>query len=141
MGEISSGIAWNECYSLGNEQIDRQHKKLFELVSGLVNACMDGTATEKLQETLTFLGNYTVQHFYFEEELQLQSHYPDYERHKQLHADFVKTVGELTGNFNKNGSSAELSTDVNKIVIKWLVNHILREDKKIGEHIQSMASK
>ena len=141
MVEISSGIAWNDSYCLGNEQIDRQHKKLFELVSGLVNACMDGSDTEKLQETLTFLGNYTVQHFYFEEELQLQYNYPEYGKHKQLHEDFVKTVGELTESFHKNGSSTELSNNVNKVVVKWLINHIQREDKKIGDYILNMENK
>lgn len=139
MTDITAGVAWNDKYSLGNEQVDRQHKKLFELVSGLVIACNDGSDTEKLQETLEFLGNYTVQHFYFEEELQLQYNYPEYESHKQLHEDFIKVVVELKERFKENGSSSELSNDVNRIVVRWLVNHIQREDKKIGKHIQSLS--
>jgi hemerythrin len=137
MSETKQGIAWKESYSLGNEQIDLQHKKLFELVDGLVNDCIDGIDAVKLQETLTFLANYTVRHFHFEEELQKQYEFPEYESHKQLHEDFKVTVGELMDRFKQNGSSTELSSDVNRIVVRWLVNHILREDKKIGVHIRN----
>ena len=136
-----AGVAWKDSYSLGNEQIDLQHKKLFELINGLVVACLEKRSQEKLQETLTFLGNYVVQHFYFEEELQLRHNYPERDRHIQLHKDFMQTVGELTAKFKKNGSSSKLSSDVNKIVVRWLINHILREDKKIGEYIRSVADK
>ena len=136
MVEINEGIAWRDEWALGNEQVDLQHKKLFALLSELVNACIEGSSTAKLQETLDFLVNYTVRHFHFEEELQLRHKYPGYEEHKKLHEDFKITVGELVDKFHKNGSSTELSNDVNKVVIKWLIKHIQQEDQKIGAYIR-----
>ena len=137
---LEYGVAWNDNFKLGNEQVDAQHKRLFELVSDLVSSCISGTDTDHLQETLDFLVGYTVQHFHDEEALQIQFHYPEYERHKQLHEDFKVTVGELVQKFAQNASSAELSSNVNKIVVKWLVNHILKEDKRIGKHIRMVTS-
>jgi len=137
MNEMNQGIAWSDDLSLGNEQVDRQHKKLFGLVSDIVNACTEGRDVENLRETLGFLVQYTVRHFHFEEELQLRYHFPGYERHRQLHEDFTQTVGGLVDKFSQNGSSAELSSGVNRIVVRWLVDHILREDKKIAEHIRN----
>jgi hemerythrin len=139
MGNISQGIAWRDEYKLGNEQVDSQHYQLFMLVSQLVESCINGSETEKLRETLDFLVNYTIYHFDDEEALQLRYDYPGYDRHKQLHEDFKVTALELSKNFEESGSSAELSNDVNKIVVKWLINHILREDKKIGDHIRSVS--
>jgi len=139
--EKDQGVAWNDSYRVGNEQVDLQHKKLFELVGGILNACLEGRDTAKLRETLSFLVNYTIRHFLFEEELQLKHKYPDYDRHKQLHEDFKKTVGDLVEKFNKNGSSTELSADVNKIIVSWLVNHIQQEDKKIGAHLRNASGK
>jgi len=101
-----------------------QHKKLFELVSNLICACIHGYDTEKLHETLNFLVNYTVQHFTDEEALQIEFKYPEYDKHKKLHEDFKVTVGGLVKVFKDNGSSVELSNNVNKIVVRWLVNHI-----------------
>ena len=135
MGEMKHGIAWNDSYKLGENKVDSQHRKLFELLSTLVGACAEGTEVEKVKETLDFLVNYTVQHFIDEEALQLLCGYPDYERHRKLHEDFKVTVGELVRQFNESGSSLELSNNLNRIVVRWLINHIQGEDKKIGKHI------
>ena len=139
MSEIAHGVLWKEKYELGNEQVDGQHRQLFVLVGKLIESCELGSDTAKLKETLDFLVNYTVSHFADEEILQLRCNYPDYERHKQLHEDFKDTALSLVQRFEESGSSAELSRDVNKIIAKWLINHIMREDKKIGEHIHSIS--
>lgn len=140
VSKLAYGVAWNDSYKLGNEQVDSQHRQLFELLSRLISSCMDGSDIAKLKDTLDFLVNYAVQHFADEEALQLSCDYPDYERHKQLHEDFKVTVGELVHKFTEHGSSTELNSDVNKIIVRWLVNHIHREDKKIGEHMRSIAA-
>ena len=137
MNGKSSGIAWNDIYKLGNEQVDLQHKKLFELVNDLIASCTNGSDLAKLSDTLNFLVNYTIRHFHYEEELQLRHNYPEYDSHKKLHEEFKKTVGELVARFHENGSSARLSADINKVVIRWLISHIQREDKKIGAFIRS----
>jgi len=136
MNEITSGVAWSNTYSLGNEQIDNQHKMLFSLVSMLTAACADGSDKEKLSDTLRFLSRYTEQHFAFEETLQICANYPDYETHKKQHEELMNTVGELMDRYVKTGSSSELSRDVNRIVVKWLINHIQREDKKVGDFLR-----
>ena len=136
MSNIKYGIAWSDRYSLGDERVDGQHKKLFELLSDLVCSCQDGTKLESVKEALDFLAGYTVQHFIDEEALQIHYGYPDYERHKKIHEDFKVTVGELVKKFEISGSSDELSKDMNTIVIRWLTGHILGEDKKIGAYIK-----
>jgi len=138
MIENNYGLAWTDDFESGCDQVDSQHKRLFELVRDLVKACTEGYDTEVLDETITFLVHYTVLHF-TDEETFMQSHnYPDIKRHKQLHEDFKITVGELVQKFNDNGSTTELSRDVNKIVVRWLINHIQNEDKKIGKHVRAL---
>jgi len=132
------GLDWNEYYSLGNEQVDNQHRELFNLVNSLIRSCDDGTDTVKLKETLLFLVNYAVLHFDDEEALQIKYNYPEYENHKKLHDEFKVVVIELVKRFNETGSSIELSKDVKKIVIKWLVKHIMDEDKKIGNYLRKL---
>ena len=141
MREQRYGIAWDDRLKLGNEQVDMQHKRLFGLLSELVGQCVEGSNTEKLKETLDFLVDYTVHHFYDEESLQVQYGFPEYKRHKQLHEDFKMVVGGLVQRFTESGSLEELSNDVNKIIVRWLVGHIQQEDKKIGEHIRRMTAR
>jgi len=129
-------LKWDDCYLLGNEKVDNQHKELFNLVNSLVRSCDSGEGTDKLKETLLFMINYTVLHFDDEEALQIECKYPDYEKHKKMHDDFKVVVLGLVDRFSNTGSSAELSSDVRKIIVKWLVNHIMTEDKKIGDFLR-----
>jgi len=138
MESAQYGVAWSDDYNLGFEQVDSQHRRLFELVNNLVKACMEKLDMILLQDTLDFLVKYTVQHFADEEAVQLEYNYPGYKEHKQMHEDFKVTVGQHVQQFNESGSSEELSNTMNKIVVRWLINHIQREDMKIGAHIRSL---
>ena len=131
------GIKWDDSYLLGNEKVDNQHRKLFEIVNSLMNSIDEDEETDKLLITLNFLVNYAVQHFDDEEALQIQCDFPEYKEHKQLHDNFKVTVTELVQRFTETNSPSQLSYDIRKILIKWLINHILCEDKKIGKHLQS----
>ncbi|MCL2444217.1 MAG: hemerythrin family protein [Treponema sp.] len=133
-----NGFLWDESYLLGNEQVDAQHRQLFDIVNNLVNNCKSDSDTEKMKNALNFLVDYTVQHFDDEEALQIKINYPEYENHKKLHDDFKLVVVDLVNRFNTSGSTSGLGDDVKAIVIKWLVNHIMSEDKKIGVHLQNI---
>ena len=138
MSEQNYGLAWSEDFELGFERVDQQHKRIFELVRNLVKACTEGYDTKVLNDTLDFLVEYTVEHFNNEEEIQLLYNFPEYEQHKQLHEDFKVVVSEKVREFKENGSSEELSNSVNKIIVRWLINHIQGEDKKIGLYLRKM---
>ena len=137
MSQKNYGLAWSEEFELGFERVDSQHRRLFELVKNLVIACTEGYDAKVLNETLDFLVEYTVQHFKNEEDVMLLYNYPEYEQHKQIHEDFKVVVGEKVQEFKNDGSSEELSNTVNKIIVRWLINHIQREDKKIGDYLRS----
>jgi hemerythrin-like metal-binding protein len=134
--KVDSGIKWDDSLLLGNEQLDDQNRQLFEHVNSLVRACDEGMSTVKLKNTLDFLESYSVQHFKDEEALQVKNKYPHYERHKKMHDDFKLTVANFEKRFSNTGSSSELSKDVNKILVKWLIDHIMYEDKKVGVHLR-----
>jgi hemerythrin len=129
-------ITWDESLSLENEQVDKQHQRIFALVNDLVGACAEGSSTEKVKEALDFMVDYAIQHFADEEALQNECNYPKYEAHKKLHEDFKAKVGELVKRFEEGGSSYELSDELNGFLIRWLVNHIQKEDKKIADFIK-----
>ena len=136
MGIEHLDIAWSKDYELGNEFVDSQHKRLFELVCNLGKSCLEGEDVATLSETLDFLLQYTVQHFSDEESLQLKYNFPEYEHHKKLHEEFEATVGEKVLEFKEKGSTKDLSDTVNDFVVTWLLNHILKEDMKIGAYIK-----
>ena len=141
MSGLEYGIAWKDKYTIGYEHVDNQHRELFQLLNDLVVACLEGNNTEKLKNTIDFLVDYTLKHFHDEEAIQIQWNYPEYKGHKQLHDDFKVTVTGIVQKYNENGSSLELCDEVNKIIVKWIVNHIQNEDKKIGDYIRKKDSR
>ena len=141
MGEWAHGVAWSTDLETGNNAIDSQHKELFRLTSNLVQACAENKGQEILGDTLNFLAEYTVKHFADEEALQVKHNFPGYLNHKKTHEDFKAKVVELIHQYRDDSASVDLNTQVNSIIIRWLLQHIKREDFKIAEHIRRVAGK
>lgn len=128
-------MKWTDDLSVGVELIDSEHKSLINAINDLFDACAKGMGRKKISETLVFMQNYVKTHFSDEEKLQRESGYPDYENHHKLHETFIKRVDEYSDRLEKEGASIALVADFNSFVTEWLINHISREDKKIGLHI------
>ena len=136
MTEWKNGIRWTSNLETGNHRIDQQHKQLFKLTSDIVDSYMSGKSSELVAKTLDFLAEYTVKHFADEEALQIQYDFPDYKNHKKMHDDFKESVIDLITKYKANDNSIDLHSTVNSIVVRWLVQHIQREDSKIAQHIR-----
>ncbi|MFI3249331.1 MAG: bacteriohemerythrin [Eubacteriales bacterium] len=126
---------WSKEIETGNRVIDREHAQLLRHLNAFLAACRKGDARDDIISTLQFLKQYTVSHFAHEEELQRQSGYPDYVRHKRLHSDFVQTVLDIEQKFLKEGCTIRLVCEINLEIGNWVMAHIKNEDKKIGQHI------
>jgi hemerythrin len=129
--------AWNESFAVGQETIDEQHKKLFTAINDLIQVSNKGEiARDELKKSLDFLNDYTIQHFFDEEQIQLKYQYPDYENHKKLHESCKKALHDLMVEWIMKGSSGTLLEGVKVKVADWLVNHIKTQDTRIGAHIK-----
>jgi hemerythrin len=133
----NQGLAWSEEFETGYADIDDQHKKLFQLTSNLIESCQKGEKVS-INKTLSFLVNYTVEHFADEEKISKLYRYPDFDGHKELHDKFKETVGAFVEQYEKNGDSEELFGIVNKVIVTWLIRHIQLEDFKIAQHIKKL---
>jgi len=134
-------IAWDENWAIGDKLVDSQHKELVKLVNELVYYCACDQMKDAVPTALSFLVNYAVTHFNDEEALQQRCGFPYYPQHKQMHEDFKVTVGGLVEKYTKQGSTLSLKNDLYNVLAAWLVNHIINEDKKIGEYIKNSKPK
>jgi hemerythrin len=128
---------WDKSLETGNQLIDEQHKQLFAALNDFLKAYNDKKSNEDLKKSLDFLNDYTIKHFYEEEQLQKKYEYPDYENHKGLHEALKKVVRDLQVQLIMKGGSAELFDDVQAKVGDWLVAHVKSQDTKIGAHLKS----
>jgi hemerythrin-like metal-binding protein len=119
-------IIWYESYSVGIKEIDKQHKKLIELINQLIEAKGVSVRSEIISNTLTEMTNYAIYHFQAEEELMRQHQYPQYDVHHKAHMEFVRKTAEMAT------ETIELNRAVPEVLLSylksWLISHILKSD-------------
>ncbi len=134
-----SAVQWSEDLSSGFKEIDDQHKELINRVNKLLDACNSGKGRQEIGDTLNFLSDYVVEHFNSEEKYMKQYNYPGLNEQIEQHKYFVGYVGELKNEFDKNGPSISLTMKLSKNLVEWLVNHIMKIDKKAGAFLKDKA--
>jgi hemerythrin len=123
---------------VGNNEIDRQHKKLFELADRFHSAMASGKGKQILQQTLTDLIDYTKQYFAAEEALMQKSSYPEYRLHKAEHDALTHKVVQFRDELAAD--RAVVTIDVLQFLREWLVHHIGQMNKKVGEYLRQAHS-
>lgn len=130
-------ILWTDALAVGIEEIDRQHKGLFEQVDRLLVAAQKGAGQEELGNLLDFLGRYVVEHFGTEERYMEQYGYPDAPEHRRQHAGFVQYYQDVRARIDRDGASLSTLLQVQKYVVDWLNNHIRKSDKALGAYLKT----
>jgi hemerythrin len=127
-------INWTNTYSVNSSEIDKQHKKLFDLINSLHKAMVQGKGKEILGQTLDALVDYARVHFTNEEKMLAKVNYPDLPAHKVEHAAFNQKVIDLQTDYR--AGKLALTLQVMDFLKNWLTNHILKVDKKYVAYIK-----
>lgn len=133
-------MEWTQDLSVGVEEIDEQHKELFKRIKNLVDAIKNAECKYVIDGTIGFLEEYAVSHFAVEEKYMKESRYEDLQQHKAQHAIFLNSLAELkkqSAEPRVKGSSYDLSVTTNQMVVDWIISHIVRIDKKLGEFLKA----
>jgi len=128
---------WDSSLETGHEKIDNQHRQLFAIYNDLVEALTKGKSRDEISKTIEFLSSYVFIHFQMEEDLQRDSGYTDYPRHKRLHDEFKATANGLIKKFNEEGPSDEFIATITRVVGNWMFNHIKGDDFRMATFIKS----
>ena len=127
-------MLWSNEFETGNANVDEQHKELFNLVQQVLDADAFVNTKENVETVIGFLTNYAVRHFATEETLMIESNYPEYDKHKALHDDFVKDVVAFVNRLKVEGDTISIKDTMNNFVVVWLKEHIMGSDKAMAEY-------
>ena len=128
-------IIWNDDYSVGVQQLDEQHKKIISFINRLVNDTNLSVYSESLNEALTEMLKYSIEHLRYEENLLKENDYPDFDSHKQFHEDYIKRSSEFS--ISAMDSDYRVPTEVISYLRDWWEHHILEEDMKYKEFFKA----
>ncbi len=126
-------ISWNETYSVGNTEMDNQHKQLINIINKLFDSFKEGNAQEISSEILEEMIEYANFHLNSEEKLLYKFDYPEKENHEILHNEFRNKTEELKSMILENSEDAHYN--LMDYLKKWWTNHILVEDMKYSKFL------
>lgn len=149
IGKISaketSTFAFTDNYKTGIELIDNEHRRLFEIIAEVNTLIHEELLYDKYDEIMRLLGelkDYTEFHFEDEEAYMEQIKYPGLDIQHRAHSAFVeRLVGiNLAELDDMDDHQQDYLTELLSFLQNWLINHILKSDKQIGEYQRSLSS-
>ena len=131
-------VKWNSSYCLGLDEIDEQHRSLLALINDIWQAIVSRSDKKTLLGLVEELEKYTLAHFAAEETFMRVTSFPEFDRHKKEHQQFVSRVAEEKKLAVQSGA---MSLDLMYFLRDWLVDHILVSDKAYAEFTKRSKSK
>ncbi|HNC53576.1 MAG TPA: hemerythrin family protein [Accumulibacter sp.] len=120
--------------TLGIEEIDRQHRQLFDCLERLEAWVGKGYGFAAACATVLSLQNYISNHFQYEESL-LRSHsYPKLEEHIEAHRKIRAQVAHYAQQITDGG---DVSSELCRLVRDWLLTHIGIDDFEYAKLLNS----
>jgi hemerythrin-like metal-binding protein len=128
-------IVWRAEMSVGVGILDDDHKALFAIINEF-DTCQTRQCAETAARKL-FL--YTRSHFRREEAIQEQFRYPLRHEQKNDHRQIIdQLTAVIRGAFVQGGrADAEVISDISALLRRWVIGHVLREDRKMRQFFAS----
>lgn len=127
---------------LGVDQIDNEHRRLFELVNEVANLLIrDDINRSDVNAVLMELDEYAVLHFKHEEEYMSEINDPELPRQKEMHQAFVTKLKEIERLDIESKDDKETLKNIVEFAARWLFSHIISSDTMIGVYQKMDAKK
>ncbi len=121
---------WKESYRLGIENIDAQHKRLFEQAGVLVREIEGEQRKDVYKDIVCFLQEYVLTHFQAEETYFTSIQYLGQESHKKEHREFTNCVKKYAKELEQCDYELTLMKKLAGMLGTWLIYHVVKEDLK-----------
>lgn len=130
---------WNTNFETNVEIIDKQHKKLVEILNRLAFHLIHSSSDITLDSVFEELIEYTNYHFNSEEKYWSSYLLDDtwYKNHEKMHRSFVSKVLELK-NQESDKSVYSKVQDIVSFLTHWLAFHILDSDKRMAYVVKQL---
>lgn len=122
-------FSWKKTYCVGDETIDSQHQRLFELANDLI----ESRNKYYLGINVGRLHDYCREHFGNEEGAMRKCAYPGIEGHLAMHDMLMTRLNAISEGVREDKWSRE---DLVKFMNEWLLGHILAEDTKLVKFLK-----
>ncbi|MDI3310130.1 MAG: bacteriohemerythrin [Thermoanaerobacterium sp.] len=128
-------ITWKEDFRLGIDEIDKQHKRLFDIANEAYDLLKNEFTIDKydhIVDIIKELKDYTIYHFDYEENYMKSIGFKKLLSHKVLHDDFKEKINNI--DLDKiDQNQDEYIKDILNFLVDWIEKHILKDDRLYAE--------
>ncbi|NLW03583.1 MAG: hemerythrin family protein [Clostridiaceae bacterium] len=124
---------WKERYKLGNEEVDKQHMKLFEIGARAYELTRLDDAYDRyddILEVLQELADYAQYHFKYEESFMEKHNFEHLPRHAKEHNYFVAKVKSILLSRDIDEEQEQTLQEITDFLSRWVSTHIMFEDRR-----------
>jgi hemerythrin-like metal-binding protein len=119
-------IKWNNRWSSGDENIDKQHKELIDIANEVLAVIVTNTDFKEIERKLSEFIEHLSNHFSYEEKLLTDIGYTDIENHKSIHSALLQKAMELKE--PEGAAKVKESKIVAFLINDVVVGHLLVDD-------------
>jgi hemerythrin-like metal-binding protein len=129
------------CLISGHTELDAQQAEFIERGNRYLRAYASGMQNAILEPTLTYLSDYSRNHFQVQEVFMKKNNYPALDKHTLHHGEYIKKIAQIFKSLLSWKSTqnhdvyANLSLNMCMIISDWFEFHILNDDVRLNEYI------
>ena len=128
---------WDDSLLIGIEELDYEHKVLFEDINRLHDELTCNTGRSAFEKCLGDVHSRMLAHFALEEHVMKEHRYVFFDEHKREHDEFLENFTECMIKF-LNGAEVSSRNPIEECLKEWAINHITFSDKKMSLMIRDV---
>jgi hemerythrin-like metal-binding protein len=132
-------MSWKERYSVGVEEIDRQHRGLLDIINQIANSFEKKDEWQSTSAILDSLIHYAYNHFATEERYMVEAEYPELSWHIGLHIAFMRKIFLMSEEYRQQGLA--LQKEMLSYLASWFSSHVLEIDRKYMSYMEKKGIK
>ena len=130
-----AAITWDPRLATGHEEIDAQHRTLFDTFNRIVAATSRAqTNRDELEGLLIFLRNFALSHFEMDQDIMVRHRYPHEAEHRRLHTELAGQLEAVLDAFHKGTMVLDVATL--EYLDAWIQRHIQEEDIRLADFLK-----
>lgn len=122
-------LEWKDSYRIGNDKVDQQHQRVFELA----NAMLEARDRDALRLAAILLYQHVREHFSEEESLMRKVGFPSYAEHVESHNRMLAALNAVSQTIGKNAVNSDA---LSALLLDWALHHIPVADAQFASYIR-----
>jgi hemerythrin-like metal-binding protein len=125
-------LKWDPIYSVNVEELDEQHKKMFEIINRVYGLSENNLESQKSLEIINELKEYGNYHLGTEEKYFKKFNYPEADSHIAQHNEYKKVISAMENNLQGSGGKKAYE-ELKDFLQDWWLGHIQNVDQQYSD--------